>query len=236
MAIAGQGALWGVALWSVDLLRAAVQPFHVAERDVTRAASAMYFIQQIGAMLGIYAFAAFSERTTRRRAFTLWFALAWVSIPVFFWGVAESAGFSLGPIGKVLGAVTFSNSLPAGAQSAVQTAAVLACFMASRRSGRSPGTQSISGTLPTRLLGDRLRHLLQRRAVPRGAEPARPGNALGRSSPPGRARWPAECRWRRPSVASIYVLGFIARGSAPRRAVNRCRRRSRSKNRTRVPA
>jgi len=50
----------------------------------------MFLIQNAGSFFGIYLFAAFSERVTRRAAFGLWFALAWASILAFFWGVQGS--------------------------------------------------------------------------------------------------------------------------------------------------
>lgn len=95
MAIAGQGALWGLGFWSVDLLLAVLQPYHLSEGEIARLKSIMFFVQQIGAFIGVYAFAAFSERTNRRIAFFAWYALAWVTVPSFFWGVAI-AGRSLG--------------------------------------------------------------------------------------------------------------------------------------------
>src|SRR5438309_8396985 len=92
MAVAGQGALWGLGFWSPDMLHRALEPFHVADADAKRAVSAMFFVQQVGAMVGIYAFAAFSERTNRRGAFVVWFLLAWAAVPTFFWGVARAGG------------------------------------------------------------------------------------------------------------------------------------------------
>src|SRR5437016_277897 len=119
MAIAGQAALWGVAFWSVDLVLAVLQPYHLPQFNIDRAKSAVFFAQQVGAMIGIYLFAAFSERTTRRTAFYTWFTLAWISIPTFFWGVAKAGGASFGIFTPLLRAITFTSAFPAGAQSAV---------------------------------------------------------------------------------------------------------------------
>jgi MFS family permease len=50
----------------------------------------MFFLQNAGSFFGIYIFAAFSERYGRRPAFFLWFALAWVSVLAYFWGLRGS--------------------------------------------------------------------------------------------------------------------------------------------------
>src|SRR4029079_10576363 len=110
MAVAGQGALWGIGFWSVDLLLAVLAPYKLGQVDLNRTKSVMFFIQQIGAMLGVFAFAAFSERTNRRTAFFLWFALAWISVPAFFWGVALAAGGTMpAAFSAVLGPITLSS-------------------------------------------------------------------------------------------------------------------------------
>jgi MFS family permease len=152
MAIAGQAALWGVGFWSVDLLRAVLEPYHIVAADAKRASSAMFFIQQVGAMLGIYAFASFSERTTRRIAFYAWFTLAWISIPTFFWGVAKAGGVSFGPFTPVLRAITFSAGLPPGAQSAIHLAVLLGFVMGFATLGPFSGyTVYFPELYPTRL-------------------------------------------------------------------------------------
>jgi MFS family permease len=153
MAIAGQGALWGVGFLSADFLQTVVAPFGVSSGDLTRTKSAMFLIQQIGAAIGIYLFAAFSERTNRKTAFFLWFALAWASIPLFFWGVAQAAGVSLPePIVGVLGAVSASNGLPEGARNTVCIATVLACVMGFATLGPFSGyTVYFPELYPTRL-------------------------------------------------------------------------------------
>ena len=152
MSIAGQAALWGVGFWSVDLLLKIIQPYGVASRDSDRATSAMFFIQQIGAMAGIYAFSLFTERTCRRTAFFLWFTLGAISIPTFFWGVAKAGGISLGPLSKVLGVLTFSSGLAPPAQSAIQVAAVLAFFLGFATLGPFAGfTIYFPELYPTRL-------------------------------------------------------------------------------------
>jgi predicted MFS family arabinose efflux permease len=153
MAVAGQGALWGVGFWSVDLLLSVLAPFNLPQGDLDRTKSVMFFIQQLGAMLGIYAFAGFSEKTNRRTAFFLWFALAWISIPSFFWGVALATGTSLpGPVSAVLGGVTFSSGLPGEAAAAIQVAAILAFLMGFATLGPFSGyTVYFPELYPTRL-------------------------------------------------------------------------------------
>ncbi len=152
MAIAGQGALWGLGFWSVDLLLTVLGPHHLAQKDIDRTKSVMFFIQQVGAMIGIYAFAAYSELTSRRGAFITWFVLAWLAIPTFFWGVAKAAGVSFGIFSKPLAVITFSRSLPVGAQSAVQLAAVLAFVMGFATMGPFSGyTIYFPELYPTRL-------------------------------------------------------------------------------------
>jgi MFS family permease len=153
MAVAGQAALWGVGFWSVDLLLTVLEPFGLEKSLQDRTRSTMYFIQQVGAMLGIYAFAAFSERTNRRVAFFLWFALAWASIPLFFWGVAGAAAAPLpGPLRELMGLVTFSGGLPDGAAAVVQTAGLLAFVMGFATLGPFSGyTVYFPELFPTRL-------------------------------------------------------------------------------------
>jgi predicted MFS family arabinose efflux permease len=152
MAVAGQGALWGIGFWSVDHLLSVLAPYNLAKGDVDRTKSVMFFVQQFGAMIGIYLFAAFSERTSRRAAFTLWFALAWVSIPCFFYGVARSTNISLGGLSSILGPITFSSGLPAGAQSAFQVSLFLAFFMGFATLGPFSGfTVYFPELYPTRL-------------------------------------------------------------------------------------
>jgi MFS family permease len=52
--------------------------------------STMFLLQNLGALFGMYLFAMHSERTNRRTALFIWFAAAWVSVLVFFWGVGGS--------------------------------------------------------------------------------------------------------------------------------------------------
>ncbi|MGV3720080.1 MAG: MFS transporter [Actinomycetota bacterium] len=153
MAIAGQGALWGVGFLSVDFLQTVVAPFGVEGAALTRSKSAMFLIQQVGAAIGIYLFAAFSQRTNRRKAFFLWFALAWASIPLFFWGVAQAGAFNLPEaVLGFMGSLTASNNLPEAARVTVVVAAILAFFMGFATLGPFSGyTVYFPELFPTRL-------------------------------------------------------------------------------------
>jgi MFS family permease len=82
MAIAGVGGLWGTAFWSADLIRSLLSDLP----DIVRRqnASLVFLVQQIGAGLGMYVFAVFTERTSRRLAFAISFVLAFLSVQGFF--------------------------------------------------------------------------------------------------------------------------------------------------------
>jgi MFS family permease len=92
MATAGIGGLWGVGYFSPDLLRSELVKAAWSPKVIGRCVAIMFFCQQVGALIGMVLFAPFAERFGRRPAFTLWFALAWASVIVFFWGVAGSGG------------------------------------------------------------------------------------------------------------------------------------------------
>lgn len=153
MAVAGQGALWGIGFWSVDLLLSVLSPFTIDLTDVDRTKSIMFLIQQFGAMVGIYLFAVFSERTNRRTAFFVWFSFGVVAIPLFFWGVALAPGFQLpGVVDQILGVLTFSSGLPEGARTAIQIATMLGFFLGFATLGPFSGyTVYFPELFPTRL-------------------------------------------------------------------------------------
>jgi len=91
MGTAGVGALWGVGFFSADMLRGELLAGGVDAKTTSIRMSNMFILQNIGAFFGIYLFAVFSEKTSRKAAFYLFFALAWASILGFFWGV-QGAG------------------------------------------------------------------------------------------------------------------------------------------------
>jgi hypothetical protein len=152
MAVAGQGALWGVGFWSVDLLLSVLQPYGLTARQADHAKSVVFFVQQIGAMLGIYGFAAFSERHSRRLAFVVWFILAWASIPLYFWGVASWSSGTDGGLLKMHATVLVPNGFPAPAAAIVMLASALAFVMGFATLGPFSGyTVYFPELFPTRL-------------------------------------------------------------------------------------
>jgi MFS family permease len=216
MAIAGQGALWGIGFWSVDLLISVLTPFNVPQADVDRTKSVMFFIQQFGAMLGIYAFAGFSEKTNRRTAFFLWFGLAWISIPAFFWSVVQATQVSLpGFVSAVLGPITFSSGMVPQAQSAVQIATLMAFLMGFATLGPFSGyTVYFPELFPTRLRatgcglcyngGRFLAAVIPILTGALAAHFAKQPGAIGGGLPMAAT-----------VVVSIYILGFIGTAIGP---------------------
>ncbi len=90
MGTAGVGALWGVGFFSTDfilrtLLAAGEKPEHA-----NHIKNVMFILQNLGSFFGIYCFALVTERFNRRKAFFVSFALAWVSVLAFFWGVSKA--------------------------------------------------------------------------------------------------------------------------------------------------
>jgi MFS family permease len=217
MAVAGQGVLWGVGFWGVDLLISILSSqYNTPPADIDRTKSVMFFIQQVGAAIGIYAFAGFSERTNRRTAFFVWFALAWISIPTFFWGVATAAGTRLpAALDQVLSVITFSGSLPEAARSTVQISVLLAFFMGFATLGPFSGyTVYFPELYPTRLRATGCglcynggRFLAAIAPVMQGtltAHFAKQAGAVGGGLPMAAT-----------VVASLYILGFIGAAIAP---------------------
>jgi MFS family permease len=96
LAAAGVGSLWGVAYFSPDMVSGELRAGGVASADIGWYTSISFLVQQFGAFCGMYLFAAIAERLNRRRTFALFFALGWLSILAFFWGIqgSGSAAFS----------------------------------------------------------------------------------------------------------------------------------------------
>lgn len=93
MGVAGVGALWGVGFFGTDLLIGRIKlDASISAADVDKLKSIEFFVRMIGAMLGMYAWAAFAQRFNRRLAFFLSFTLAWISLLAYFWGVSRFAG------------------------------------------------------------------------------------------------------------------------------------------------
>lgn len=93
LATAGVGGLWGVGFFLPDLTGSVLQPEvahlpkNVADARLAQWRSIAFFIQQIGAFLGMFSYAALSERTGRKPALLLFLLLAWASVVTTFWGL-----------------------------------------------------------------------------------------------------------------------------------------------------
>ncbi|MGC8668402.1 MAG: MFS transporter [Chthonomonadales bacterium] len=102
MALAGVGGLWGVGFFMPDLVGSTLKPIlrqapgvaalspNQQDEAVKHALqwyrSTSFFIQQVGAFLGMFAYAALSQRTGRRPALALFLVLAFASVEGAFWG------------------------------------------------------------------------------------------------------------------------------------------------------
>jgi MFS family permease len=92
---AGVGGLWGVGFFLPDLTGSVLQPLvgHLPEKaakaQVQQWRNQVFFIQQVGALLGMFSYAALSQLTGRRPALFLFFALAWGSVVATFWGIRD---------------------------------------------------------------------------------------------------------------------------------------------------
>jgi MFS family permease len=80
LAVAGIGGLWGVGFWLPELTGLAFEKYHLSPAEMTRMKSYIFFIQQVGALFGMFAYAALSERTGRRPALLLFFLLAFGAV------------------------------------------------------------------------------------------------------------------------------------------------------------
>ncbi|MEP6757302.1 MAG: MFS transporter [Chthonomonadales bacterium] len=95
IATAGVGGLWGVGFFLPDLtgsvMKKAVVGMSKADGNTQLQAwrSQVFMVQQIGAFLGMFSYAALSERTGRRPALLLFLLLAWASVIATFWGVTS---------------------------------------------------------------------------------------------------------------------------------------------------
>ncbi|OGV65036.1 MAG: hypothetical protein A2283_20545 [Lentisphaerae bacterium RIFOXYA12_FULL_48_11] len=101
LGIAGIGALWGVSFFGTDLLISTLQGKPAAEIDKLK--SIEFFVRQSGALLGALAFAVVCNRHSRKMAFHLWFALAWISVLAYFGIVSRFTGDTAFRVALVLG-------------------------------------------------------------------------------------------------------------------------------------
>ncbi len=105
MALAGVGALWGVAFFLPDLVGSTLKPTvtHSAailalpeaaregaiKKTLTDYRSMVFFVQQIGAFFGMLAYALLSERWGRRPALAVFFVAAFALVQATFWGIHD---------------------------------------------------------------------------------------------------------------------------------------------------
>ncbi len=95
IALAGVGGLWGVGFFLPDLIGSVLKPLTqnmasgAAKKQLAQWRSEVFFIQQIGAFFGMFAYAALSERTGRRPALALFLILAFASVEAAFLGIHD---------------------------------------------------------------------------------------------------------------------------------------------------
>lgn len=105
IALAGVGGLWGISFFLVDLVGSTLKPMvkqlpevlaqpHAAQAAAVTATlqayrSKVFFVQQVGALLGMYVYAALSEKTGRRPALALFFVLAFFAVQMAFRGIHD---------------------------------------------------------------------------------------------------------------------------------------------------
>lgn len=87
---AGVGALWGVGFFSTDFVQAELERGGVAEKSRSQIKDVMFFLQNLGSFFGIFCFAVVAEKLNRRKAFAISFVMAWASILLFFWAIADT--------------------------------------------------------------------------------------------------------------------------------------------------
>jgi MFS family permease len=101
LGIAGIGALWGVSFFGTDLLIGALKGKPAVEIDKLK--SIEFFVRQFGALIGALSFAVVCNRYSRKAAFHLWFALAWISVLAYFGIVSRFTGDEAFRVALVLG-------------------------------------------------------------------------------------------------------------------------------------
>jgi MFS family permease len=87
---AGVAALWGVGFFSTDFVLTELERGGMDAKSRSQIKDIMFFLQNLGSFFGIYTFAIIAEKLNRRKAFFISYALAWISILVFFWAIADT--------------------------------------------------------------------------------------------------------------------------------------------------
>jgi len=104
MGTAGVGALWGVGFFSTDFILRTLIAAGKQPAEANQIKNIMFILQNLGSFFGIYCFALLAERFNRRKAFMASYAVAWLSVLLFFWGVSK-AGSSAATAALVLAPV-----------------------------------------------------------------------------------------------------------------------------------
>lgn len=93
LALAGVGGLWGVGFFLPDLTTQVLRPVAARLPDSAKRLnewkSAVFFVQQVGALLGMYSYALLAERAGRRPALLLFLLLAFGAVQGTFWGLRD---------------------------------------------------------------------------------------------------------------------------------------------------
>ncbi len=87
---AGVAALWGVGFFSTDFVLTELERGGMDPKSRGQIKDIMFFLQNLGSFFGIYTFAIISEKFNRRKAFAVSYVLAWLSILLFFWAIADT--------------------------------------------------------------------------------------------------------------------------------------------------
>ncbi len=107
LATAGVGGVWGVAFWSPDLIGSAFKPALLATPNIAGIADPelqkkalgaalahwkglVFLVQMFGAGLGMFTFAAVTEKIGRRTALGIFLVLAFCSLQLFFHFVRDT--------------------------------------------------------------------------------------------------------------------------------------------------
>ncbi|MCC6483244.1 MAG: MFS transporter [Armatimonadetes bacterium] len=96
--IAGVGGLWGVVFFMPDFLGRVLAPAaahlsdSAAKKQLQEWRSQAFFVQQVGALLGMFAYAALSERMGRRPSLALFFGAVIVVVLGSFWNIRDITG------------------------------------------------------------------------------------------------------------------------------------------------
>lgn len=85
LAMAGVGGLWGVGFWLPELTGLALTDYASSPAEMTRLRSYVFLAQQVGALLGMFAYAVLSERVGRRPALLLFLILAFGAVQGTFY-------------------------------------------------------------------------------------------------------------------------------------------------------